>query len=64
MAKLDIKSAHRKVPVHPDNQLPLGTTWEGRTFCDRALPFGLRSALKLFTLWWMACRGPYSVRGL
>ena len=35
----------------------------GRTFCDRALPFGLRSAPKLFTavadglLWALHCEG-------
>ena len=49
MAKLDLKSAYRKVPVHPDDQPLLGMAWGGRTFCDRAFPFGLRSAPKLFT---------------
>ena len=63
MAKLDLKSAYRRVPVHPDDQPLLGMTWEGRTFCDRALPFGLRSAPKLFTAvadglsWALQCEG-------
>ena len=63
MAKLDLQSAYRKVPVHPDDQLLLGMACGGRTFCDRALPFGLRSAPKLFTAvadglsWALHCEG-------
>uniref|UniRef100_A0A1X7UPP1 Reverse transcriptase domain-containing protein n=1 Tax=Amphimedon queenslandica TaxID=400682 RepID=A0A1X7UPP1_AMPQE len=63
MAKLDLKSAYRRVPVHPDDQQLLGMSWEGLTFCDRALPFGLRSAPKLFTAvanglsWALKCKG-------
>ena len=63
MAKLDLKSAYQRVPVHPDDQPLLGMTWEGCTFCDRALPFGLRSAPKLFTAvadglsWALQCEG-------
>lgn len=63
MAKLDLKSVYRRVPVHPDDQPLLGMTWECRTFCNRALPFGLRSAPKLFTAvadglsWALQCEG-------
>ena len=49
IAKLDLHSAYRKVPVHPDDTHLLGIEWEGTTYLDRALPFGLRSAPKLFT---------------
>ena len=48
MAKLDIKSAYRIVPVHPEDRLLLGMSWKGNIFIDTALPFGLRSAPKLF----------------
>ena len=49
MAKTDLKSAYRHVPVHPADQHLLGLEWNGTTYLDRALPFGLRSAPKLFT---------------
>lgn len=48
MAKLDVKSAYRIVPVHPQDRSLLGMKWEDRVFVDRALPFGLRSAPKIF----------------
>ena len=48
MAKLDIKSAYRIVPAHPQDHFLLGMKWEDRIFVDRALPFGLRSAPKIF----------------
>ncbi len=41
---MDIKSAYRNVPVHPEDRVLLGMTWEGNLFVDAALPFGLRSA--------------------
>ncbi|KAL5477819.1 hypothetical protein EMCRGX_G024667 [Ephydatia muelleri] len=49
MAKLDIKSAYRIVTVHPDDCPLLGMEWEGKLYIDTALPFGLRSAPKIFT---------------
>ena len=49
MAKLDLKSAYRMVPVHKDDQHLLGITWNGVTYIDQALPFGLRSAPIIFT---------------
>ena len=63
MAKLDLKSAYRMVPIHPLDQHLLGIEWEGRTYVDQALPFGLRSAPVIFTAvadglaWAMKCRG-------
>ena len=48
MAKVDIQHAYRNVPVHPDDRHLLGMEWRGRVFLDKTLPFGLRSAPKLF----------------
>ena len=48
MAKMDIKSAYRIVPVHPQDRFLLGMQWEDRVYVDAALPFGLRSAPKIF----------------
>ena len=49
LAKVDIKQAYRIVPVHPEDRPLLGMVWEGALFVDAALPFGLRSAPKIFT---------------
>ena len=43
LAKLDIQSAYRIVPVHPDDRRLLGQRWKGQVFVDCALSFGLRS---------------------
>ena len=63
LAKLDLKEAYRAVPVHPTDQRFLGVCWEGVTYIDRALPFGLRSAPKMFSaitdamIWFLLERG-------
>ena len=49
LIKADIKEAYRMVPVHRDDQPLLGISWQGVTYVDRVLPFGLRSAPKIFT---------------
>ena len=49
MAKFDLKSAYRNVPVHPDDRWLLGMMWNGQLFVDTVLPFGLRSAPIIFT---------------
>ena len=49
MAKVDIKNAYRLLPVHPEDRLLLGMEWQGQVYVDTALPFGLRSAPKIFT---------------
>ena len=46
LAKIDIQSAYRIVPVHPQ---VLGVRWRGLVYVDAMLPFGLRSAPKIFT---------------
>ena len=61
LAKLDIKLAYRNIPVHPGDRLLLGIRWRDRTYVDSCLPFGLRSAPKIFnatavTLEWMIAR--------
>jgi hypothetical protein len=48
VAKLDIQSAYRIVPVHPADRALLGMRWRGKLYIDKVLPFGLRSAPKIF----------------
>ena len=48
LVKLDLQNAYRIVPIHPHDHHMLGIAWESRTYIDRALPFGLRSAPKIF----------------
>ena len=63
LAKLDLQSAYQQVPVHPADQPLLGIQWQGSTFVDQALPFGLRSAPIIFTAvadcltWALHCEG-------
>ena len=51
------------VPVHQEDWLLLGMQWRGASYIDTSLPFGLRSALKIFTAvadalqWVMAHQG-------
>ena len=61
LEKLDIESAYRMIPVHPDDRGVLGMRWQGSVCLDAALPFGLRSAPKIFsavadTLLWIMFR--------
>ena len=49
MEKVDVRSAYRNVPIHPDDRWLMGMLWEGALFIDTALPFGLQSAPKIFT---------------
>ena len=49
LAKMDIASAYRMVPVHPGDRPQLAVQWAGKIFFDTRLPFGLRSAPKIFT---------------
>ena len=48
LAKIDIESAFRNVPVHPQDRHLLGLSWNGNIFIEAVLPFGLRSAPKIF----------------
>ena len=48
LAKVDIESAYRLIPVHPQDRPLQAVRWEGQVFIDPMLPFGLRSAPKIF----------------
>ena len=66
LAKIDISHAYRNVPVHPDDRRLLWTVWNGSVFVDTSLPFGLRSAPKIFcaildALEWVLCREGVSI---
>ena len=50
LAKVDIKSAFRLLPVHPADRHLLAMEWDNRIYIDGCLPFGLRSAPKLFNI--------------
>ena len=50
MAKTDVQSAFRNIPVHPQDWELLGMQWRGLYFFDRVLPFGLRSAPFIFNM--------------
>ena len=61
LAKIDIEHAYRNIPIHPSDRRLLGMSWEGKLYVDTVLPFGLRSAPKIFsaladTLEWIALR--------
>ena len=49
MVKLDLKDANLQVPIHQDNQCLLQFKWEQKTYQFVCLPFGLTSALRVFT---------------
>ena len=49
LAKVDVEQAYRNVPIHKDDRVLLGMEWEGERFMDTTLPFGLRSAPKVFS---------------
>jgi len=48
LAKIDIKHAFQLLPVHPVDCHLLAMCWRNQIFVDTCLPFGLRSAPKLF----------------
>ena len=50
LAKIDIKSAFRLLPVHPANHHLLAMKWHKQLYIDTCLPFGLHSAPKLFNV--------------
>ena len=49
LAKVDLKSAYRIVPIHPEDRPLLGMQWKGGLYVDTCLPFGLWSAPRIFT---------------
>ena len=63
LAKVDIESAYRLIPVHPCDRPLQAVCWQGQVYVDPMLPFGLRSAPKIFTAvadalhWFLVQRG-------
>ena len=49
LAKVDVESAYRNVPVHRQDRHLLGMRWRKKLYVDTVLPFGLRSAPKIFS---------------
>ena len=50
LAKIDVRSAFRLLPVHPADRHLLAMSWRSKVFIDTCLPFGLRSSPKLFNI--------------
>ena len=50
LAKVDIKHAFRLLPIHPADRHLLTMEWNQSIYIDTCLPFGLRSAPKLFNI--------------
>jgi len=50
LAKIDIKSAFRLLPVHPADRHLLAMKWKKQLYINTCLPFGLRSAPKHFNI--------------
>ena len=50
LAKVDIKNAFRLLSVHPADCHMLAMKWNNQVYIDTRLPFGLRSAPKLFNI--------------
>lgn len=48
MAKTDIESAFRILPVHPDDFSLLGFKWEDAYYYDTFLPMGCSSSCQIF----------------
>ena len=48
LAKTDIKSAFRIIPIHPNDYPLLGMKWRGLYYYDRCTPMGCSSSCKTF----------------
>ena len=57
MAKFDIKSAYRILPIHPSERFLFGMHGKRQFFIDLCLAFGLRSASKIFNDFRIFCSG-------
>ena len=49
LAKIDIEHAYRNILVHTDDRPLLAMEWQNDLYIDTVLPFGLRSAPKIFS---------------
>ena len=48
LAKVDIESGYWLIPVHPQDRPLQAVVWDSQIFINPMLPFGLRSAPKIF----------------
>ncbi|XP_072286680.1 uncharacterized protein [Pyxicephalus adspersus] len=48
LAKADVETAFRLLPVHPESQRFLGCVWQGAFYVDRCLPMGCSLSCALF----------------
>lgn len=48
LAKTDIDSTYRNVPIHPNDHELLGISWAGQYYFDRCLPMGCASSCAIF----------------
>ena len=48
MAKCDVRSAFRIIPLHPDEYHLFGIHWNGKYYYDLALPIGCATSCKIF----------------
>ena len=50
LAKTDVRSAFRIIPVHPTDYYLLGMHWKGKYYIDCCLPMGLASSCRTFEM--------------
>ena len=50
LAKTDIKSGFRIIPIRPQDYSLLGMTWQGKYYYDRAMPMGCASSCRTFEM--------------
>ena len=50
LVKHDLADAFRHIPIHPADWWLFGFEWQGKQFQERFLPFGLRTAPRIFNL--------------
>ncbi|XP_069120279.1 uncharacterized protein [Argopecten irradians] len=50
MAKSDIESAFRIIPIHPSQHHLLGFHWKGQFYFDKCLPMGLAESCRIFEM--------------
>ena len=50
LAKIDVKSAYCLIPICPSDRMQLGMRWNNAIYVNGKLPFGLRSAPKIFNV--------------
>ena len=50
LAKTDVRSAFRMIPVHPADYYLLGMHWRGNYYVDCCLPMGLASSCRTFEM--------------